>query len=894
MALTQVARAIVGRSSAAEVAQIVVDEVRQLAPADWSAVALWDAEPERLQLLAVAGECAVPGMVPGVTLPLGDPTIRAVLERGRSYREADLAPRSSLGGPPVDGLLPGGPSLAAAGLHARLVVPVLVGDAPVGVLVAASCQRGVYTVAHERLLEHLAVHLAVGVEQARLLADARRQQARLLGLQRVAQRLAVHTGDDDVLDMVLEEAVRSVGAERGTLLGWDQARQVLTPLCSTPAMPPGSPTDLHGWRVAERAIREQQVVILPTGGLPGSAGPTIGAPLVADGRLLGAVTAHAPDPCHRFDAADAQIFELYAGQAAGIVASVRQFEAERRQRRGAEEVARAAAVIVAEADRQRRFDLIVERAVTIVGGVAGGLSLRDPTSGMLVVLAAHGYPMELRGRTVPQGRGVSHRVIAERGPVLLGDYAADVPALGYFDHHAFGPTIGVPVSARGQILGTLVIQAPAGAPAFDGADVLLLQTVADLAAVAVEHARALAREEERSRQVDAVRTVTTELTRELDLPALLDLILTRTCELMRCEAVSVLLWDEASEALVSSASCGVRVWPEAIRIKLGEGVSGLAAARREGIVVEAYQEWSGRLHPFPDTIVPTSVMATPMLVQDRLVGVLTANRLEVAEPFNQHDLELLDVFGAQAAIALDHAHLFEQATAAEALRELARLKSELLNTVSHELRTPLSLIYGYAELLVHRAAQLSTSEIAQMSGEIHQSARILARLVDDLLDFSDLDHGRLTLHRAAVPLTDLLEGSVRSFQAQPGGERIGTELAPGLVVDADPARLHQIVANLLSNALAYAPDGPILVRVARSGEAVRIEVVDRGPGLGPEEIGRVWESFYRGAQAAVVARRGSGLGLSVVKRLVDLHGGEVGVESAQGQGATFWFTLPTT
>ena len=101
------------------------------------------------------------------------------------------------------------------------------------------------------------------------------------------------------------------------------------------------------------------------------------------------------------------------------------------------------------------------------------------------------------------------------------------------------------------------------------------------------------------------------------------------------------------------------------------------------------------------------------------------------------------MFGTQAAVAIENARLFEQATTAEALRELAQLKAELLNTVSHELRTPLSLIHGYAELLVHRADRLEPAEVAQMSGEIYTSSRTLARLVDDLLDFSHLDHGRL-------------------------------------------------------------------------------------------------------------------------------------------------------
>jgi signal transduction histidine kinase len=164
--------------------------------------------------------------------------------------------------------------------------------------------------------------------------------------------------------------------------------------------------------------------------------------------------------------------------------------------------------------------------------------------------------------------------------------------------------------------------------------------------------------------------------------------------------------------------------------------------------------------------------------------------------------------------------------------------------------------------------------------------------VDDLLDFSQLDRGRLRLRRSTVALQELLEGMVRTFQARPGGERISAALEAGLQVEADPDRLRQVVGNLLTNALEYTAAGPITVRAVQRGEVIQVDVIDEGPGLSAEEVSRVWESFYRGAQAAQLPNRGSGLGLSVVKHLVELHGGRVGVRSTPGDGATFWFTLP--
>jgi signal transduction histidine kinase len=905
-AFTEIARAIVGRSSASEVAQIVVEEARHLVPADRCVVGIWRPERDAFHVLAVAGGAAVPGLHVDDEAALDQGHLRAVLERARPMREIDLRRRQT----------PIAQQLCASGLRSSLAVPVFANGTPMGFISASSRHVDAYTAAHERLLTHVAVHLALGLEQARLNTDARLHQARLLGLQRVGQRLAASVAGDDALDIVLEEAVRSVGGDTGALLAWDEARGVLVPLRNTVPTAAEYTVLRPGEGVAGRAIQEMHVTVLHDyQGQSGDETPAgkagvraaIGAPLVLDGRLLGAVTANTTVPNKRFDSADMQVFQLYAGQAAAVMTTVRRFETERRQRRGAEEAARAAAAVVSEMDQQRRLDLIVERAVKIVGGSAGSLMLADARSETVQTGAQFGHQAQPDGTPVPLDTSVARRVISERRAVLVDAVATaaaaanSTPAWNQATPYPQTATssIGVPVMARGELLGALVVEAATAGPNLTSTclmpeDVPLIQLIADLAAVALDNARSLEREQQRRRQIDAVRSVTAELTRELDLPSLLDLILLRASQFVHCESTVVLLWDEATKTLVPTAWRGLGDWVATTRLGVGDGAAGAAARLREGVVVEDYRHWNDAIHPVPDEAGPTSVMAVPITYQDRMIGVLSANRFGMGESFNRHDLEVLEVFGTQAAIAIENARLFEQATTAEALRELAQLKAELLNTVSHEFRTPLSLIHGYAELLVHRADRLSAAEVSQMSGEIYTSSKTLARLVDDLLDFSHLERGRLQLRRQRLNLSEMLRALVRSFHSQPGGERITADLDDGLLVDADPERLHQVVGNLLSNALSYTTQGSIMVQARRDDDRIRVEVEDHGPGLSSEEVGRIWESFYRGAEAAQLPNRGSGLGLTVVKQLVELHGGRVGVRSAPGQGATFWFTLPAT
>ena len=321
-ALLEIARAITDHTEATHVAQTVVSEVRRLVPCDRSSVLRWLPDRGALELIAADADAGTAGIGAGRVVPLEEFAIRSVLELREPLREADLTRHDT----PIE------QALAADGLRSRLVVPVLARGQVIALLAATAREPGVYTIGHQRLLEHLAIHLAVGLEQARLLEATRRHEQRLLGLQRVGQRLASSAADEGLLDVVLEEAVRSVGGDTGTLLTWDAERRVLIPLRNTVPTAKEYTVLLPGQGVAGRAIQRMGVVVLHDyqreSGSETPAGKTgvraaIGAPLVADGQLLGAVTTNTLDPSKRFDEADQQVFELFAGQAAALMKASR-------------------------------------------------------------------------------------------------------------------------------------------------------------------------------------------------------------------------------------------------------------------------------------------------------------------------------------------------------------------------------------------------------------------------------------------------------------------------------------------------------------------------------------------------------------------------------------------
>jgi two-component system sensor histidine kinase KdpD len=298
----------------------------------------------------------------------------------------------------------------------------------------------------------------------------------------------------------------------------------------------------------------------------------------------------------------------------------------------------------------------------------------------------------------------------------------------------------------------------------------------------------------------------------------------------------------------------------------------------------------------------------PLAIGGRVIGALTVN-FAAPGPLREGDREVLELLAAHAAAALERARLAAERRAAQrdlaareaetnALRELDRLKNEFLSTISHELRTPLTVVDGYAQLLASRGRELEPAAVEAQARRILSASAQLTQLVQDLLDFARLERGEIAVHPRDEDLAPVLRETLADLRRRPGGERLEADLPAQLPAHADPVRVAQVVSNLLDNALKYAPEGPVRLRgwAVEDGAApgaVRVEVEDRGPGVPPGEQTRIWEKFFRGAGVAELhVARGSGIGLAVVKALVEAQDGRVGLESAPGHGSRFWIELP--
>ena len=230
---------------------------------------------------------------------------------------------------------------------------------------------------------------------------------------------------------------------------------------------------------------------------------------------------------------------------------------------------------------------------------------------------------------------------------------------------------------------------------------------------------------------------------------------------------------------------------------------------------------------------------------------------------------------------------------AAARRELDRRCGEMLATITHELRSPLTVVHGYAQLLASQAAAADPGWVAQTAERVHARSADLIRLVNDLVDTEHAGRGELAIEREDFDLAPGLRELAETWRSRVGAAGLADEVPAHLFVTGDPQRVRQVVTNLLENARKYAPESAIVLRARAADGWARVEVEDQGPGIPLEEQRHIWERLYRGRAAAgrnVV--RGSGIGLALVKALVQAQGGHVGVESAPGSGARFWFDLP--
>jgi len=291
-----------------------------------------------------------------------------------------------------------------------------------------------------------------------------------------------------------------------------------------------------------------------------------------------------------------------------------------------------------------------------------------------------------------------------------------------------------------------------------------------------------------------------------------------------------------------------------------------------------------------------SGLVTPLMREGRPIGAISVLRPEPGA-FSDKEIALLQTFSDQAVIGIENVRLFNEIQDKSRQLEIAnRHKSEFLANMSHELRTPLNAIIGFSEVLDERYFGVLNDKQAEYVKDIHSSGRHLLQLINDILDLSKIEAGRMELEVGDFDLPAALQNALTLVRerAQRHSIALGLDVDPGIgTFRADERKFKQIMLNLLSNAVKFTPEGgKVNVAAKLNGSAVEVSVSDTGVGIAPEDQAIVFEEFRQVGRDYTRKAEGTGLGLALTRRFVELHGGAITLASAPGKGSIFTFTLP--
>jgi GAF domain-containing protein len=649
----------------------------------------------------------------------------------------------------------------------------------------------------------------------------------------------------------------------------------------------------------------------------------VSVPMTREGEAFGAILVTRREP-GRFSDGEVELLKTFADQAVIAVENVRLFtELRARNHDLTESLDRQTAtadilraISRAQTDVQPVFEAIADSALRLLGAWAAAVTRYD---GELVSLAAArgglpGSADAARKRVQPPHRPTSppEQVVLTKRVHHVVDVGTDPSCDPEFRRHAaqrgFRSFAAVPMLRGSDPLGMIVVSRaqPGG---FSTTEIALLQTFADQAVIAVENARLLtelqARTAKLTRSVDqltALGEVGRAVSSTLDLETVLTTIVSRAVQFSGLDGGVVFEYDEGAQEFVQRAQAEtggtLAAARRATRIRKGEGVVGRTAITLEPVQVSDITAPGAYVGPNRENLIESgirAIVAVPMVREDQLIGCLGVTRERPGE-FPAETIELLRTFATQSALAIQNARLFHEiADKSRQLEAASRHKSEFLANMSHELRTPLNAVIGFSEVLLQRMFGELNDKQDEYLKDIYASGQHLLSLINDILDLSKIEAGRMELAPAPFHLPSALENAVTLVKERAGRHGIALQLDvdPALgEVAGDERKIKQVLLNLLSNAVKFTPDGGrISLKAGRADGAVEISVADTGIGIAPDDQAAIFEEF-RQVGSDERRREGTGLGLTLAKKFVELHGGRIWVESELGRGSTFKFTLP--
>jgi GAF domain-containing protein len=811
--------------------------------------------------------------------------------------------------------------------NSMISAPMMRGDEVIGGIITARRDPIAFDDKQIALIKSFAAQAVIAIENARLLNELRQSLEQQTATSEVLRVISSSPGElEPVFQAMLENATRICDTKFAQLFAYADG---MFRMLSGQNIPPEMAEFQRQPRVwgsdtaFGRLARDKQTVhVLDTLADGISANSDVGrqmsiksgvrtllaVPMIKDNELVGAFCIYRSE-VQSFTEKQISLVTNFAAQAVIAIENARLLNELRESLQQQTATADVLKVISRSTfDLQGVLDALVASAARLCDADTG--IIRRCEGDIYPVAATFGLSAEQRNHyvrysTKPDRGSVFGRAILERRTIHVPDLLTD-PQLDRNRLRAYAGVInirsglGVPLVREETIIGVFTLQRSEPRP-FTDKQIKLAETFADQAVVAMENARLLNELRQSLQQQTATADVLKVISRStFDLQTVLNTLAESAVRLCEADIASIHRQrgsDYQALAIYGGPSEARELVLRTVPFAAGRGsVLGRTVAERQPIQIsDVLADPDYSLLDVQRMVGFRTIMGVPVLREGNPIGVIVLMRLTV-RPFSEKQIELATTFADQAGIAIENVRLFDEIQdKSRQLEEASQHKSQFLANMSHELRTPLNAILGYTELMADGAYGEPSEKMLGILKRLEANGKHLLGLINDVLDLSKIEAGQLELELSDYCIQDIAQTVRSTLEPLAADKKLAfkvempSKLPPG---HGDGRRLTQVLINLVGNAIKFTDAGEVAIKAEANNGSFHVSVSDTGPGISAADQAKLFQEFQQADNAITRKKGGTGLGLAISKRIIEMHGGKIWVESQPGQGSTFAFKLP--